>query len=1475
MPGPAVVQPAQLARARRYRAVRAIAAAVVAAGLAAGVLALGVAPALAVPAHVLSSSFGSAGSGAGQLELAASSELAVNQATGDIYVADTENHRVDEFDPAKPASEQFIRAFGLNVGGAGVDVCTTSCQKGTSSSSPGAFQKPVLVAVDNSSGPSKGDVYVGDLGDSLISKFTEAGGLMSTWGTDGQLGGFTSHNQGELTGIAVGFEGSLFVSETNELIFWFNQDGTSHGQPFFSPNVSSPPGLAVDGATDLYDLAPRRAEVGANGGLVGKFSDTGQKLFENLGGRSDAIGLAIDRSNDDLYVVDHPESGTGGDVRRYLVSCLNECMPSEEFGFEPGELVGPQGDAIAAASHAVYVADSGTNRIVVFTLREVVPPVAEIDTPGEVSYTTAKVSGTVNPDGHPTLCRFEYVTGEQFNAEGFAKAKSTPCALNPGAGTSPVAVEAELTGLQASRAGAKTTYHVRLTGENRGIPGNTTHSAEPGSTFETLVVSPPTITIEPPTSVLSTSAHFAGQIDPNAPAGDPPAFDVEWGFQCVPACPGVSGGTIVADNASHEVSTSAMGLEPGREYKVTLVGTNAGGSTSALNGPLSFTTPAVAPSVISSSVSAASGTEASLLAGIDPGGSPTTYHFEYITEAHYLSSGETFKGAEKTAESAPVGEAGDNKEHEVAATITGLEVNTDYRFRVVAHNGVETVDGPAQLLYTYSAPAFGGCENKLLREENNSLLLPDCRAYEQVSQADNAEVFIPFGQNDVSEAGGLNESEWPMQAAAGGDAVSYVGEPASSGGCEGTGNAGGGEGDEYLAVRGGAGWSSCDIQPLGSNNATSYQAFSGSLSQGILRTAFSEALEGGVPGHCELLYSRGTESSAFTALFAPEAGETCSESEGPFFVGGASDYSQIAFESKAALVPGAVKSNEGFGHENVYDSAGGQVRLVNVLPGASPSAAPDASVGALANEPNTLAGGGRELPAVDASNAVSNDGSRIFWTDLAGGSGVVYVRVNPSRPQSAFEGGKCSEPEMACTLQLSAGAATYQGATPDGRYAYYSEAGELWRYDTQSQTREALAGAGAGVQGVIGVNESGEDGAYLYFVADGDLATGTEVRKCEAAPVGPLRDEEEGKAPSGYGCNLYLLHEGQTRLVAVLSVSDDEFEGNVFGAPQPHKGDWRPVLGYRSAELSANGQSLVFMSNRQLTGYQNVNTHGECTSGNNPTHSCAEIYLYNAEAAKISCVSCAPSGMSPIKAAESASAEPNIEGRASYLPGDFGSITHMLRLISADGSRVFFNSDQPLLPQDKNDTQDVYEWEHAGAGSCKEGSASNGGGCVYLLSGGASGSSGSYLLDADETGDNAFFVSRTSFVPGGGNGEKPNLFDARVDGGFKGAPGAIIQPPECKTAEECKEPQGEPPVESFPASAAFSGAGNLTAPLEATKPPAEKPAPRKLTRAQQLAKALKACRKQVKRKRAGCVKQAQRRYGPIKQKAKRKGSGKK
>jgi hypothetical protein len=147
-------------------------------------------PALAGSARVFSHTIGlGPGEGAGELSLVAprleqvtrgggpgeayvgkSSGVAVNAVTHDVFVADTGNNRVDEFDPSKPPAEQFMRAWGWGVadGAAELQTCgpdafpvTIICQKGLSGPGVGELNAPSVIAVDNSGGASDGDVYVG------------------------------------------------------------------------------------------------------------------------------------------------------------------------------------------------------------------------------------------------------------------------------------------------------------------------------------------------------------------------------------------------------------------------------------------------------------------------------------------------------------------------------------------------------------------------------------------------------------------------------------------------------------------------------------------------------------------------------------------------------------------------------------------------------------------------------------------------------------------------------------------------------------------------------------------------------------------------------------------------------------------------------------------------------------------------------------------------------------------------------------------------------------------------------------------------------------------------------------------------------------------------------------------------------------------------------------------------------------------
>jgi hypothetical protein len=124
-------------------------------------LALGASPAVAARPHAFFGSFGSPGSAAGQFDFTSESGLAVDQSNGDVYVADTGNHRIEKFS----AAGAFIAAWGWGVsdGLAQPEVCTANCRAGLPGHSPGQFEEPTFIAVDNTPGGS-GDVYVASQG---------------------------------------------------------------------------------------------------------------------------------------------------------------------------------------------------------------------------------------------------------------------------------------------------------------------------------------------------------------------------------------------------------------------------------------------------------------------------------------------------------------------------------------------------------------------------------------------------------------------------------------------------------------------------------------------------------------------------------------------------------------------------------------------------------------------------------------------------------------------------------------------------------------------------------------------------------------------------------------------------------------------------------------------------------------------------------------------------------------------------------------------------------------------------------------------------------------------------------------------------------------------------------------------------------------------------------------------------------------
>ncbi len=458
--------------------------------------------------------------------------------------------------------------------------------------------------------------------------------------------------------------------------------------------------------------------------------------------------------------------------------------------------------------------------------------------------------------------------------------------------------------------------------------------------------------------------------------------------------------------------------------------------------------------------------------------------------------------------------------------------------------------------------------------------------------------------------------------------------------------------------------------------------------------------------------------------------------------------SRIIFESSEQLLPNAAPNVV-----NLYEWAAGQLSVAGILPASGGGKAP--AEGSLAGPGGPALGEevvGGATGKFYTQDTISADGARIFFSDA--GTGRIYMR----------------EPEAERTIPISAGPAYWRAATADGSMVFYTEGENLYRFDVSSETREALTSGAAGVLGMLGI--ATESGAYAYFVATGVLADNENGNKEIAEP---------GKA------NLYEWHDGETLFMARL------------GTKGLDPADWRGFLsigesqgsaqGEKSSRVTPDGTTALFASQAQLTGYDSAKHD--------------ELYLYEAPSNNLICVSCNPDGAPATSETYLAS---NVE--LSSKPGARAFLT---RNLSEDGSRVFFQTQEALVPQDKNGQTDVYEWEREGTGSCEHAGASfsaSNGGCLYLISTGES-AEPSYFGDASANGDDVFFFTRQSLV-GQDRDENYDIYDARIDGGI--AAQNPVPSASCK-GEECRGPVGSVPVFNAPSSATITGDGNLT-PME-------------------------------------------------------------
>jgi DNA-binding beta-propeller fold protein YncE len=903
-----------------------------------------------------------------------------------------------------------------------------------------------------------------------------------------------------------------------------------------------------------------------------------------------------------------------------------------------------------------------------------------------------------------------------------------------------------------------------------------------------------------------------------------------------------------------------------------------------------------------------------LSALVDPSGDATSAYFEY--GAAPCSSAPA--ACTRSPEASLGAGFGDQP---ISIELLGLAPGL-YHYRVTATNGSGTVQSAEETFsIAGAAPA-----------------LPDGRQWELVSPPNK----------DGAEAEAITREGGTIQAAARGGAISYVTDAPVPAGSEPEGNRNL-EYTQVISVRGPGGWTSQDISTPHTYGAgvepgrQEYRSFSANLALGLVQpfpgiagaTALAQPplsppeefeLEGKTVKERtqeKTIYLRADQqltpetpseranyeaakhngeimhNAGFLALVteadAPGGAKQCVErpvgtpcfgggrGHGVDVVSGTPDLSHVLLVSEKAA-PG------------LYEWGGEpRLQLVSVMPGGEPAE-------------GTVQFAGLH----NVRNAVSENGSLVFWAESTGTETHLYVRNTVSHQTTQVD-------EVAPGASgTGTGAATFQAASTDGSRVFFT--------DTQRLTKDSLAGEFTGVrkpdlyvfelgatveqpncsltaggrlcdltaEGVNGesgyIVEQGEvpntgggvlaasnDGSSVYFVANSALTEGAVHGNCVT----------KIEVVAGRKCNLYVRRNDGVewtapRLVAVISNEDAPDWGGSHGGP----GELRNL----TSRVSPSGRYLAFMSRESLTGYDNE----DVTSKAPGERMDEEVFLYDAATERTVCASCNPSGARPEGVFDPGQSNEGGAGEgiglvidrvgiweagepmvdhwlAGNVPGwtsaALATAVYQSRYLS-DNGRVFFNSPDHLVPAGTGAKSKVYQYEPAGAGTC-----SSEGGCVGLLSSGTSDHESAFI-DASEGGSEAFFVTAAKLTSQDLDGNF-DVYDAHVC--EASSPCATPPPPAPSPCQEtpelpCKGGATPAPSYSAPASAGISVAGNIipkgaALPSKTSKPPA-KPE----TRAQKLARALSACRhkyKKSKSKRRSCERAAHKKYASKAKKGRR------
>ncbi|HET9152754.1 MAG TPA: hypothetical protein VFN85_01400 [Solirubrobacterales bacterium] len=489
---------------------------------------------------------------------------------------------------------------------------------------------------------------------------------------------------------------------------------------------------------------------------------------------------------------------------------------------------------------------------------------------------------------------------------------------------------------------------------------------------------------------------------------------------------------------------------------------------------------------------------------------------------------------------------------DVSALLTGLSPETEYRYKLVATNGVGTEESDEQSFRTLAQPQpEGACGNEARRQEQH-LFPAECRAFEMVS---------PTEKSNAPVAGeGTN-----VAVALDGNRAYFV----SRGGFAGTTGSGIQGFSHYLSRRSATGWETQALTPTPAGAA--FQTFGSPTDFALL----DENLHGGSLWALDLPQRSDDISNALNIYrmdFDTKALETVTKSdgmEGPLAFadfsnaigtwGASPDAGVISFRSETKLLPNPEIPDEvenGHGTPSTYEWDHGTLRLAGILP--------DGHVPAGGSTPPVCA---ECLLGKGYRATVSRDGSRLLFASPASGNQQLYMRINHSKTVWISEpeaSGFSGEPEEVLL----------QWVSPDARKILFTTTSGLVNEDTDGEADLYLYSDGP--------NPTAEDN--LQLITHGGESV--YERRNMASVLGASDDASRIYYPTQSG--QFMLWEGG----AAHQIFLDPLPDRVGGGPANSPGIARVTSDGRIFAYFAEGQMYVYDAERNTLTCASCAAHG-------------------------------------------------------------------------------------------------------------------------------------------------------------------------------------------------------------------------------------------------------------------------------------------